>query len=161
MGTNKPHRKPWKAKKLEKVWASKTSLTVTAIKRPKNVEVTARKKTLAKTINQFIPAKFIRNEANTTGMKAFRRPKRIAPEVLASIKIFKSMGARSKRSKERLLLSKVMVTANIEVVPNKMDMAMTPGKMLRISTGDWERTKNIRVQARGNIIPQLMLGGFR
>jgi hypothetical protein len=35
-----------KRKKLEKVWASKTSLTETAMNSPKKVEVTARRKIL-------------------------------------------------------------------------------------------------------------------
>jgi len=39
MGKNTPQRKIMgKRKKLEKVWASKTSLTAAAIKRPRKVE---------------------------------------------------------------------------------------------------------------------------
>ena len=88
-------------------------------------------------------------------------PKIIAPVVLANIKRFKLMGASSKRSKERLLRSKVMVTASIEVVPKRTERAMTPGKILLISTALSERTKNINVQEMGKMIPQLILGGLR
>ena len=45
MGKNKPHKKTiGKRRKLEKVCASKTSLTETATNRPRNVELTAMKK---------------------------------------------------------------------------------------------------------------------
>jgi hypothetical protein len=71
------------------------------------------------------------------------------------------MGASNKRSNERLLRSKVMVTANIEVVPNKTERDITPGKIPRISTPKEDRKKNIKVHEIGKIIPQLILGGFK
>ena len=50
-----------------------------------------------------------------------------------------SSGERSSRSKERLRRSKVMVTASIEVVPKRIDMATTPGNSDRMSRGVRER----------------------
>jgi len=146
---------------LEYVWASNTSLTDTAIKSPRKVDVTAISMTLKKADSQFMPDKSTRNEAKSTGMKALRTPKRIAPDVFASIKRFKLMGASNNLSKERLFLSKVMVTANMEVVPNSTDKDITPGKIPLMSTSLWDLAKNISVQATGKIIPQLILGGFR
>jgi hypothetical protein len=67
-------------------------------------------------------------------MNALNRPKRIAPLVLASIKKFRSRGAKRSLSKERLLLSKVIVTANIDVVPKRMDRLITPGRSSRTFT---------------------------
>lgn len=150
-----------KRKKFENVCASNTSRTETAINKPKKVEVTAISSTLKKAAGQLIPERSAKKEAKKTGIKALITPKMMAPVVLASINRFKLMGASSKRSKERLLRSKVMVTASIEVVPKRTERAMTPGKMLLISTALSERTKNISVQEIGKIIPQLILGGFR
>ncbi|AHM58132.1 hypothetical protein EAL2_808p06290 (plasmid) [Peptoclostridium acidaminophilum DSM 3953] len=88
-------------------------------------------------------------------------PKMIAPVVFASISKFRLIGASKSRSKERLFLSKVIVTESIEVVPNRMDSAITPGSMPLISTALSDLTKNISVQDIGKIIPQLMFGGLR
>jgi hypothetical protein len=71
------------------------------------------------------------------------------------------MGASNNLSKDRFFLSKVMVTASIEVVPNKTDKAMTPGRIPLMSTAPPERIKNISVHETGKTIPQLMLGGFK
>ncbi len=162
MGRNKPQRNIiGKRKKLEKVWASNTSLTDTEMKRPRKVEVTAMNSMLKKAAGQFIPDKSIRKEANITGTSAFSTPKIIAPVVLASIRRFRLMGASSSLSKERLFRSKVMVTASMEVVPNNTDKDITPGKISLIFTALSDLKKNIRVQAKGNISPQLILGGFR
>jgi hypothetical protein len=46
MGKNRPHRKIMgKRKKFEKVWASNTSFTETAMNRPRNVELIAMRTT--------------------------------------------------------------------------------------------------------------------
>jgi hypothetical protein len=56
----------------------------------------------------------------------------------------------------------VTVTASIEVVPNRTEIATTPGRRVRtLSNPLPDFMKNIPVQARGKIKPQLMLGGFR
>jgi hypothetical protein len=85
----------------------------------------------------------------------------MAPLVLASIKRFKSIGAKRSLSKERLLLSKVIVTASIEVVPKRMDRLITPGSRSRTFTAVGDLKKNMSVQATGKTSPQLMFGGFR
>jgi hypothetical protein len=54
-----------------------------------------------------------------------------------------------------------MVTASMDVVPNKTDKAITPGSNSRTSTGVADRIININDQEMGKIIPQLILGGFR
>src|SRR4030043_1410342 len=91
-----------KRKNLEKVCASKTSLTDTAIKRPRRVEVTEIRKTAPSTGSQLMPDRLVIKDANKTGTNALKRPKRMAPLVLASIKKFKSRGAKRHLSKERL-----------------------------------------------------------
>jgi hypothetical protein len=86
----------------------------------------------------------------------------MAPVVLASIKSSREIGASSRRSKERPFFSNVTVTASRLVVPKRTDRASTPGRRERTpSSPDPDRMKNIAVQARGKIRPQLMLGGFR
>ncbi len=162
MGINKPQRNIiGKRKKLEYVCASNTSLTETAINRPRKVDVTAIRATLIMADSQFMPDKSTNNEAKKTGMKALRMPNRIAPDVFANINRFKLMGASNNLSKDRLFRSKVMVTANIEVVPNNTDKDITPGRIPLMSTALSDRMKNISVQDIGNIIPQLILGGFK
>jgi hypothetical protein len=49
----------------------------------------------------------------------------------------------------------------MEVVPNNTAKDITPGSTPLISTACSERTKNIKVQAKGKIRPQLILGGLR
>jgi hypothetical protein len=110
---------------------------------------------------QLIPERSTIKEAKKTGMKALIIPNTIAPVVLANINRFRLIGASNSLSNDRLFLSKVIVTASIEVVPNKTDKAMTPGRMTLISTSFADLIKNISVQDMGKIIPQLILGGFR
>ena len=114
-------------KKLEKVWASKTSLTETAMNRPRNVDVAAMRTTAGKAALQAALDKSVKKAAKMTGTKALATPKRIAPEVLASIKSSRGMGASSSLSKDRPFFSKVTVTASMEVVPKRMETATTPG----------------------------------
>lgn len=72
------------------------------------------------------------------------------------------MGARSNLSNDRLLLSKVIVTVSIDVVPKRIEMVTTPGRSARILSNPLpDLMKNIPVQAKGKMIPQLMLGGLR
>lgn len=162
MGINKPHKKTiGKRKKLENVCASKTSLTETAMNSPKKVEVTAIKMTLNMTIPQLIFERGMKNKAMRIGTNAFTMPNKIAPSVFASISQVRLMGESSSLSNERLRRSKVMVTASMDVAPNRIDIAITPGRTDRTSTGDWDLKKNISIQAKGKIMPQLILGGFR
>ena len=79
MGINRPHRKTiGKRKKLEKVCASKTSLTETAMKSPKKVDVMAIKMTLKTSIAQLIFEIGIKNKAMRIGTNAFTMPNKIA-----------------------------------------------------------------------------------
>jgi hypothetical protein len=159
---NKPQRNIiGKRKKFEKVCASNTSLTETAMNKPKKVEVTAIRITPKNAASQFIPDKSTMNEANNTGMKALITPKKIAPVVFASINRLRLIGASNSLSNERLFLSKVMVTASIEVVPNSMDKAITPGRIPLLSTALSDLAKNISAHEIGKIMPQLIFGGFR
>lgn len=163
MGKNNPHRKIMgKRKKLENVWASNTSLTETAMKSPRKVDATPIRIIAGITRAQAIPERSARKAAIITGTKALTTPKRIAPEVLASIRSSSDMGARSNLSKERLRLSKVIVTDNTDVVPKRMEIVMTPGKRDRtLSSPLPDLIKNMPVQTIGNIMPQEMLGGLR
>ena len=162
IGINSPQRNIiGNRKKFEKVCASKTSLTDTAINRPRKVDVTAIKNTPKIIDSQFIPERSTTNEAKRTGINALMIPKRIAPVVFANISKFRLTGASKRRSNERLFLSKVIVTESMEVVPNKMDSAITPGSMPLMSTALSDLTKNMSVHDNGKIMPQLMFGGFR
>lgn len=146
---------------MENVCASKTSLTETAIKSPRKVDVMAINITPINVDNQFILDRSTINEANNTGIKALMTPNKMAPVVFASISKFKLMGASNNLSNDLLFLSNVIVTASIDVVPKRMDRAITPGNISIISTAPPERIKNIRVQEIGKMIPQLMFGGFK
>lgn len=161
-GINSPHRKIiGNLKKLEKVCASKTSLTDTAINSPKKVEVTAIRKTPPRTRSQLMADKSVINKAKITGTNALKMPKIMAPVVLASINRLRSIGAIKSLSKDRLFLSKVIVTESMEVVPKSTDKHITPGRRPRISIALPDLRKTIRVHATGKRIPQLILGGFR
>jgi hypothetical protein len=163
MGKNNPHRNIiGKRKKFEKVWASNTSLTETAMKSPRNVDTIPISKIAGTASDQATPERSARNAAIIIGTKALATPKRIAPEVLASMRSSREIGARSSRSNDRLRLSKVMVTDSIEVVPKSIEIVTTPGRSARILSIPLPALmKNMPVHAIGNIIPQLMLGGLR
>ncbi len=160
---NNPHRKIiGKRKKLEKVWASKTSLTATAMNRPRKVDATDIRRTVGTTSSQSTRARSTRNAAMSMGTKALIAPNRMAPPVLASISSSSGTGASSSRSKERFFFSKVTVTASREVVPNRMDRATTPGSIeATLSSPLPDLMKNMPVQASGKMKPQLKFGGFR
>lgn len=161
-GIKRPHKNIMgNLKKLENVIASKTSLTETAINNPRKVDVTAIKITLIITGTQLIPDRLIKNNEKTIGTNAFKIPNIIAPAVFAIISKFKSIGASSSLSKDPPFLSKVMVTASMDVVPKRIHIAIIPGRIPLMSTSVFERNKNISVQANGNMIPQLILGGLR
>jgi hypothetical protein len=116
IGKNNPHRKIiGKRKKLEKVWASNTSLADTEIKRPRKVETIPIRIMAGITKDQAIPDIYVRNAAIIMGTNALTIPKRIAPEVLANISNSSEMGARSSLSNDRFRLSKVRVTDSKEV----------------------------------------------
>ena len=163
MGKNSPHRNIiGKRKKLENVWASNISLTDTAIKSPRKVDTIPMRMMAGITSGQAITDKSVRNAAIIIGTKAFTTPKTIAPEVLASIRSSRDMGAKSSLSNDRLRFSNVMVTASIEVVPKRMEIVITPGRSVRtLSNPLPDLMKNMPVHARGKMIPQEMLGGLR
>ena len=151
-----------KRKKLENVWASNTSLTETAIKSPRKVDTMPMKIIAGITSDQAIPERSVKNAAIITGIKALTIPKRIAPEVLANMRSSNEIGAKSNLSKERLRLSKVMVTDNMDVVPKRMEIVITPGRSDKMLSNPLpDRIKNIPVHASGNIIPHEMFGGLR
>ena len=98
------------------------------------------------------------------GTNALAIPKKTAPDVLESMRALSEMGASRRRSKDRPFLSNVMVTESIDVVPKRIDIATTPGRIALISAVDPDEPiliKNIRVHANGKITPQLRLGGLR
>lgn len=97
-----------------------------------------------RTIPQFTPDKSIMNAA-----------KIIEPIVLASTIVLKLMGASNNLSKERPFHSKVIVTASMEVVPNRMLKDISPGRMSLTSTVCLERIKSINAQTRGKMMPSL------
>ena len=163
MGKNNPHRKIiGNLKKFENVCASKTSLTATAINRPRNVDTTAIRMTARRKTDHTIPERSTRNTAIITGTKALVIPNNIAPDVFANMRSSSDMGARSNLSNDRFFFSKVTVTASMDVVPNRIDMATTPGSTaMRSSILLPDLIKNIAVHANGKKSPQLMFGGLR
>src|SRR4030042_4306522 len=71
MGKNSPQRNIMgKRKKLEKVWASNTSLTATAIRRPRKVEAIAIRITAGRKAAQATWDRSTRNRARMTGTNA-------------------------------------------------------------------------------------------
>ena len=100
---------------------------------------------------------------NNMGIMLLKIPKRIAPVIFANTNNSVFNGAINKRSNERDLRSKVMVTEreSIDVVPKRIDMATIPGNTLLISKVLPDFTNIISIHANGNIMPQLILGGFR
>lgn len=169
MGKNRPQRNIMgKRKKLEKVCASKTSLTETAMKSPTKVELIAINRRLGITCHQSMPDRSIRREATSMGTIALRMPITIAPDVLAIMSVSNGIGASRRRSNDFAFFSKVMVTANMEVVPKRMESERMPGRISRMvlienaePPIEDDLMKNIKVHARGKIMPQLRFGGFR
>ena len=151
-----------KRKKFENVWASKTSFTEIAMKRPRNVETIAIRKMAGIITAQEISERSVRIRARIIGIKALTEPNIIAPVVLDSMRSFREIGARSKRSNDRFFFSNVIITESIEVVPNNTDIAITPGGSAGILSQELpDFMKNIPVQATGNNNPQLIFGGLR
>ncbi len=147
---------------MEKVCASKTSLTDTAINKPKKVDDIAINIIAGNAIAQTIPERSVKKIAIRIGINAFSVPKNIAPDVLANINKFNGIGANNSLSNDLLFFSNVTVTASIEVVPKRTDTATTPAKILGIlSNPEPDLTKNIPVHAKGKTNPQLMFGGLR
>src|SRR4030042_3310311 len=82
IGKKSPHKNiSGNLKKLEKVWASKISLTETAMKSPRKVDTIPMRIMAGITKDHAIPDRSARNAAITTGTKALTTPKSIAPEV--------------------------------------------------------------------------------
>lgn len=154
MGINKPHKNNMgNLKKLDRVWASNTSLTDTATNKPSKAEVIAIKTTPIMVILQLTPLRSTRNAAKITGTKALTMPNRIAPSIFAKTNILILIGANNNLSKDLLLFSNVMVTASMDVVPNNMLMAIKPGNSSTICISPDKRIICIKVQERGKIIP--------
>ena len=129
---------------------------------PKNVEDMAISIIAVTRAIQIVPDRSVRKTAMIIGTNALAAPNRMAPDVFASIRRFSEMGANSNLSNERFRFSKVTVTASMEVVPKRIEIATTPGRILgMLSNPVPDLMKNILVHANGNINPQLILGGFR
>lgn len=148
-------------KKFEKVWASNTSFADVAIKSPSNVELIEVSNTPIVAVPHLMPVKSAKNTAKATGTKALMIPNKIAPDIFARTRIPKLIGASNSLSNERPLLSNVIVTASMEVVPNNMLIAIRPGNNSFISTFCDERMYCMSVHEIGKMIPQLMFGGLR
>jgi len=89
-------------------------------------------------------------------------PKRMAPEVFANIIRPSGMGESKILSKVLLFFSKVIVTESMDVVPKSMEMAIIPGNMdITSIILPPVLIKNMPAHAKGKMIPQLILGGFR
>jgi len=162
-GKKRPHKKTiGNLKKFERVCASKISVTETAMSRPRKVEVTAIIRMAGKTTLHATMDRSTINAAINMGMHALTNPKKKAPAVFANTRSSSEIGASSKRSNERLFFSKVMATANMEVVPKKTDSDIKPGRIDKKSGEALSvLMKNMPAQDKGKIIPQLMFGGFK
>ncbi len=97
----------------------------------------------------------------STGMKLFMMPKTTAPLIFEKTSTSVLMGARSSLSNDLAFLSKVIVTASIDVVPKRIDMATIPANISKMLKELPDLKKNIIIPANGKIIPQLILGGLR
>ena len=95
------------------------------------------------------------------GKRLLKIPNKIAPVVFARMNNSIEIGAIKSLSNDRDFLSKVMVTASIDVVPKIIDRAIIPGKDAAIFKVPFVLRNIISIQAKGKSIPQLMLGGFK
>jgi len=68
----------------------------------------------------------------STGMKLFMMPETTAPLIFEKTSTSVLMGARSSLSNDLAFLSKVIVTASIDVVPKRIDMATIPANISTI-----------------------------
>ena len=162
-GKKRPHRNIiGNRKKFERVWAWKTSVTQTAMKNPRSALAAAIRKTETKKVGQMTEAKSLTKNAIKMGRKEFTIPKNNAPESFATISRAKGKGATSNLSNARVLFSKVIVTASIELLPKSTAKETTPGRSSLISPKLRPALIKKRiVQARGKRSPQLRFGGFR
>jgi len=86
----------------------------------------------------------------------------MAPEVFANMISPRGIGDKRILSKVLLLFSKVIVTESIDVVPKSIDKLITPGRIdITSIILPPVLIKNMPAHAKGNMIPQLMFGGFR
>jgi len=159
---NKPHKKIiGNLKKFEKVCASKTSFAETAIESPRSVDTIDKRTIPVNSKYQFNTADLKYNTDISTGIKLLIIPKSTAPLILENTSNSVLIGARSSLSNERALLSKVIVTASIEVVPKSIDIATIPANISSILKAVPDLKKNISIHAKGKIIPHLIFGGFK
>lgn len=162
IGINKPQRKTiGNLKKFEKVCASKTSFADTAIKIPSKVDTIDNIIIPLNNKSQFNTEALKYNTDIKIGIKLFKIPNKIAPDIFAKTSRLMHIGASNNLSNERALLSNVMVTESIEVVPNRIDIATIPGNTSLISKADFDFIKSINIHAKGKIMPQLIFGGFK
>lgn len=160
-GIKSPHKNSMgKRKKFENVCASNTCFADTAINSPVNDEVTAIIKIAGIKSPHFTALRSIKKLAKMTGTNALKMPNIIVPVIFASTITLILIGASRSRSNDLPLRSNVIVTASIEVVPNKTLIEIRPGSSSDIFPPG-ERMSCISVQERGKMMPQLMLGGFR
>lgn len=159
---NNPHKKIMgNLKKLENVCASKTSFAETAIESPSRVETIDKRIIPVNNKYQFDTADLKYSTDINTGMMLLIIPNSTAPLILENTSSSVLIGARSNLSNERALLSKVMVTASIEVVPKSIDIATIPANISSMLKAVPDLKKNISIHAKGKIIPQLIFGGFK
>jgi len=98
---------------------------------------------------------------NKTGTMLLKIPNKIAPVIFAVISNLILIGANNNRSNDFDFLSNVIVTASIDVVPNRIDKLIIPGKTSSMLKAVLVFINIINIHAKGKIIPQLIFGGFR
>jgi hypothetical protein len=86
-------------------------------------------------------------------------PKIAPPNIFPTSIVIKEIGARKRRSKEPIPLSKTITAISIEVVPKKIAIAIKPGIASLISP--LIRREKVKRRVMGKRIPIIMLGGFR
>jgi hypothetical protein len=128
MGINTPLKKIiGNLKRFARVWASKTSFTATETKAPRL------EKTNAEIMRDGIRKKRLKRgkekkKSETMSMAdETTNPKNAPPNIFPARTPSRETGAKSKRSKEPNLRSKVMTTASMEVEPKRIVIPRSPG----------------------------------
>ena len=144
---------------MDRVWASKTSLTDTATRDPKAESVnTVRRSDTANKEGCLIGTPKSPIEIIVI-MDDIIKPKMEPPNTLLKRILFNEIGASSNRSSAPILFSKVMTIASMDVVPKRAAIATSPGA--KSDRPEGFRNVKAKAKTRGNSIPQLILGGLK
>src|SRR4030043_1520322 len=136
IGKKTPQRKNMgKRKKLERVIASKTSLTPTEINMPKKAKAKQEMIREANREKGYDTRRPKTKTIKTSAISAMTNPKAATPNPLPNRIVLRWMGAMSKRSRASIRFSKLITMAAMEVVEKSIVMPTRPGLTSEIPCG--------------------------